>query len=86
LRIRNSGAPEGNTVPDPIVSLILEIINKRNGNTEGTIKRNWQHRVHNTKKNATKYTQTNTNNINKTCIILPTTRDKDELNIVFMQK
>ena len=49
-------------------------------NTEGTIKkwtlqRNWQHRVHRTKKNKTKhnticaghhYAQTNTNNVNKT--------------------
>jgi hypothetical protein len=44
------------------------------------------YRVHNTKKNATKYTQANTNNINKTWILLPTTRDKDELNTVFMLK
>ena len=34
----NSGAPEGYTVYDPTVSFILEIINKRNGNTEGAIK------------------------------------------------
>jgi len=32
------------------------------------------------------YTQTNTNNVNKTWIPLTTTGRKDELNIVFMRK
>ena len=32
------------------------------------------------------YTQTNTNNVNKTCVLLQTTGGKDELNIVFMRK
>ena len=31
-------------------------------------------------------TQTNTNNVNKTCILLQTTGGKDEPNIVFMRK
>jgi hypothetical protein len=31
-------------------------------------------------------TQTNTNNVNKTCALLQTTGDKDEPNIVFMWK
>ena len=32
------------------------------------------------------YTQTNTNNVNKTRVLLQTTGGKDEPNIVFMQK
>jgi hypothetical protein len=62
-------------------------------NTEAAIKkrtihRNWQNRVHKTKKNKTKtqhnmgwtqlYTETNTNNVNKTCALLQTSGGKDE--------
>ena len=32
------------------------------------------------------YTQTNTNNVNKTRVLLQTTGGKDELNIIFMWK
>ena len=32
------------------------------------------------------FTQTNTNNVNKTCPLLQTSGGKDELNIVFMWK
>jgi hypothetical protein len=60
-------------------------------NQKWTIQRNWGHRVHKTKKNKSRqkhnmicvghhYMLTNTNNVNKT------SGDKDEPNIVFMQK
>ena len=53
-----------------------------------------QNKVHKTKKNKTKiqqcgghqYTQTNTNNVNKTRALIQTTGGKDEPNIVYMQK
>ena len=57
---------------------------------EGTIQRNWQHRVHKTKKKKQKhnttcvgqhYTHTKTNNVNKTCAFRQTTGSKDEPNI-----
>ena len=58
------------------------------GNQKWTIKRNWQHRVHKTqdedkqsKNNNTicvghHYAQTNTNNVNKTWLLLQTTVDR----------
>jgi len=55
------------------------------GNQEWTFQRNWQHWLHKTqdedkeKKNVGQhYTQTNRNNVNKTCVLLQTTRGKDE--------
>ena len=67
-------------------------------NTEGAIK-NGQSREtgkigytrrrkqkHNTICVGHHYTQTNTNNVNKTRALLQTTGGKDEQNIVFMQK
>ena len=67
-------------------------------NQKWTIQRNWQHRVHKTKKNPKQKhnttrvghhsTQANTNNINntdKTSALLQTTRGKDEPNMVFMR-
>ena len=62
---------------------ILE--NFEGGNQKWPIPRNWQQRVHRTKKNKTKtqhYTQTNTNNVNKTWALLQTTGGKDESNKV----
>jgi len=32
------------------------------------------------------YTQTNTDNVNKTGVVLPTTKDKDEPNIIVLRK
>ena len=59
-------------------------------NIEGSIQRNWQHRVHMMKKNKTK-TQHDmcwmphyTNNVNKTRVLLQITGDKDKSNIVFI--
>ena len=67
----------------------------RRSNQKRTIQRNWQHRVHKTKKNKAK-TQHNmcwtplyankTNNVNKTYTLLQITGVKDEPNIVFMWK
>jgi hypothetical protein len=54
--------------------------------------RSWQHRRRKTKqKHNTIFigynnTQTNTNNVNKTCALLQTTGVKDEPNIVIMRK
>jgi hypothetical protein len=55
-----------------------------------------KHRVHKTKKNKKQkhnsicgrhhYMQTNTNNTNKTLVLLQTAGGKDETNIVFIQK
>ena len=64
--------------------------NTQGGNQKWTIQRNWQHRAHNTKKNNTiyaghHYTQTNTNNVNKTPAFLQTTGGKEEPNIVFIR-
>jgi hypothetical protein len=59
------------------------------------LERDCPHRVHKTKKNKQKhnrvcvahhYTQTNTNNVNKTWDLLQTTGGKNEPNIVFMRK
>jgi len=58
------------------------------------VQRNWQHRIYKAKTNKTKtqhnmcwthYTQTNTNNVNKTWSLLQTTGGKDEPNTVFMR-
>jgi hypothetical protein len=56
----------------------------------------WKHRVHKTKNKVKQKhnticvghhdTQTNTKQINKTCVLLQTTGGKDESNIVFMWK
>jgi hypothetical protein len=50
------------------------------GNQNRTIQKNWQHRVHKTMEKTHNtvcvghyYTQTNTNIINKTCVLLQTT-------------
>ena len=63
------------------------------GNQKWTIQGNWQHRVHKMKKNIKQkhnticvvyhYTQTNTNNVNKTWAFLQTTVCKD---IIFIRK
>ena len=60
----------------------------RRGNTTWTIQRNWQHRVHKTKKNKAKtqhnicWTPLITNNVNnKTCDLLQKTGGKEEPNI-----
>jgi len=54
------------------------------------IQRNWQVRVHKTKKNTIcighLYSQPNTNNTNKKCTLLQITEVKDESNIVSMRK
>jgi len=59
-------------------------------NQKWTIQRDWQHRVHKTKKNKTcvghHWMQTSTNNENKTRALLQTTGGKDEPNIGFMLK
>ena len=66
-------------------------------NTKGTIKNGQSRETGNTRWRKTKqkhntigighhYTQTNTNNVNKTWALLPTTGSKDEPNIVFMRK
>jgi endo-1,4-beta-mannosidase len=56
---------------------------------KGTIQRNWQHRIHNTKKNKAKHkticvgyhcTHTKTNNVNKTCTLIQTSGGKCEQN------
>jgi hypothetical protein len=49
----------------------MNIREYRRGNQKWTIQRNWQDRVHKTKKSTTQYmldttVQTNTNNVNKT--------------------
>jgi hypothetical protein len=71
---------------------ILNVREYRRDNQKRTIQRNWQHRVHNKKKkNKIKhnticvghhYTQTNTNNVNKTSALLQTIEGKDEPNII----
>jgi hypothetical protein len=48
-----------------------------------TIQRNWQHDEEKQNNNTTQYvldTQTNTNNVNKTGVLLQTTGGKDEPN------
>jgi len=45
-----------------------------------------QYKKHNTACVGRHYTQTNTNNINKTWALLQTTESKDESNIVFIPK
>ena len=59
----------------------------------------WQHWIHKTKTKTNKknqrhnticvgdhYTQTNTNNVNKTCALLQTTEGKDEPNMLAKTK
>ena len=69
----------------------ISIREYRRGNRKWTIQRNWQHSVHKTKTNKTKrqhnmcwtpIQQANTNNVNKTRVLLQTTGGKDEPNIV----
>ena len=73
-------------------------LHRRSENTEGAIK-NGQFRetgkigytrqtkqMHNKIRAGHHYFQTNTNNVNKTRVLLQTTRGKDEPNIVFMRK
>jgi predicted carbohydrate-binding protein with CBM5 and CBM33 domain len=59
----------------------------RRDNQRWAVQRNWQHRVHKTKTNKQNhnticvrhhYTRTNTNNVNKTQVLLQTTGGKDE--------
>ena len=92
LKVAKTGVPGWNQRPATISShrVVLNThrkewekksqnLNKRyqRGNQKRTIQRNWQHRVHMTKKNKTKtqhnmcwiryhYTKTNTNNVDKT--------------------
>jgi hypothetical protein len=71
--------------------LNINVRENRRGNQEWTIRRNWQHRVHKTKKNKTKtqhnmcWTPLYVNNVNKTWATLQTTGGKDEPNIVFVR-
>ena len=58
---------------------------KETGNIGYTIRRKTQQK-HNTKRVGHHHTQTNTNNVNKTCSLPQTTGGKDEPNMVFMQK
>ena len=69
------------------VFLQINVREYRSGNKKRTIQRNWLDRVEKTKKNKTKhsticvvhhYTQTNTNNANKTCVLPQTTGGKGE--------
>jgi hypothetical protein len=52
----------------------------------GYTRRRQTKQKHNTIYVGHHYTQTNTNNVNKTCLLLQTTGGKDEPNIVFMRK
>ena len=73
---------------------LINVKEYRRGNHKWTIQRNWQHWVHKTKNNIRKpqhksicvghhYTQTNTNNVNKTWSLLQPTRGKAYfLNII----
>jgi hypothetical protein len=56
----------------------------RRGNNNCSIQSNWQHRAQNTIYVGHHYTQTNTNNVNKTWAVLQTTRGTNERGIVFM--
>ena len=77
-------------------SYTINVREYRRGNQKRTIHRNWQHRVHKTKKyktkNTTQYVLETTmhkqtkQNVNKTCALLPTTGGKDEPNIILMRK
>jgi hypothetical protein len=52
----------------------------------GYTRRRQTKQKHNTIYVGHHYTQTNTNNVNKTCLLLQTTVGKDEPNIGFMRK
>ena len=78
------------------ISKKLNVREYRRDNQKRIIQRNWQHRIRYTRQRKTKqkhntiyvghhYTQTNTNNVNKTSALLQTTCAKDKPNIVFMQ-
>jgi quinolinate synthase len=65
----------------------INIREYRRDNQKWTIQRNWQYKVHKTKKNKQKhnaifvghyYAQTDTNNVNKTWSLLQTTGGNDE--------
>ena len=58
---------------------------RETGNT-GHTRRRKTNQKHNTICAGHRYTQTNTNNVNKTCAVLLATEGKDEPNIVFMRK
>jgi hypothetical protein len=73
---------------------LINLRENQMGNQEWTFQRNWQHWVHKTQDEDKEkkpinvghhYTQTNRNNVNKTCVLLQTTGGKDEPNIVFMR-
>ena len=67
----------------------LSVRKHRSGNKKWTIQRNWQHRVHKTKNNTTRYcvghhyAQTNTNNVNNTWTLTQTTGGKSYINNVW---
>jgi len=71
----------------------LNVREYRRINQKWTIQRNWQHMVHKTRRRKTKqkhnticvghhYTQTNTNNMNKTLALLQITGGKDETKLL----
>ena len=72
------------------IYIYINVGKYRRGNQKWTIQRNWQHRVHKTKKDKTKtqhnicWTPLYPNNLNKTWALIQTTRGKDEPNIVFI--
>ena len=79
---------------DCISTLQINAREYRSGNQKMIIQRNWQHRVHKTKKIKQKHsticvghhhTQTNTNDVSKTCALIQTAGDKNQLNIVCMR-
>jgi hypothetical protein len=79
-------------IPYPTLKLFLiSTRENRSGNQEWTIQRIWQHWTHKTETNKTQHnticvghhhTQTHTTMVNMTWVLLLTTGDKDELNIV----
>ena len=56
----------------------------RRGNQKRTIQRRQTKQTHNTIWVGQRHTQTNTNNVNKTCTLQQTTGGKDKPNIVFL--
>ena len=73
---------------------IIDAKEHRRGNQQWIIQRNWQHRVHKTKKYKQKhntifvehhYAQTNTNNRSKTQALLQKTGGKDERTLFYAE-
>jgi hypothetical protein len=67
---------------------MLEIIERaiKNGHPRETGNITKPIQMHNTMGDGHHYTQTNTNNVNKTLALLQTTGGKDKPNIIFMWK